>query len=402
MVIFYIIILLFLFSQFSLVFNEKIVKTEYVSPYSHFSLPITFKAYDRFTYFKYINLEKDYSLFYNTPANIEDIKNSQVISINDIDVPIQLIESGSSIANLNFTFMFLNINQMKYYTNANEAIALAYKFSDNKFGFLYQLKEKEIIDNLIFGFEPEGREKGNLYLGGIPNEIIEHKNKAYCKIIKTNSFWSCSLDSVFFKQGREKIVYENPNAYVQFQPAIGGILVPKSFFKFLETKVFFYFLNSGYCRIGENEKRRIFVCIREHIQQLPDINLVIDGYVFPIKTSELYDLNQRRIRNSPMDSILFIENIYEETIFQLGGLFLSKYISIFDYNADDINFYTNDTVEKIIKYTPFSRIKRKIKNCFISLFIVSIVGSTLIVYSFIVKRETLNIAKKKKFYIELK
>lgn len=402
MVIFYIIILLFLFSLFSLVFNEKIVKTQYASSHSHFSLPITFKAYDKFTYFKYINLEKDYSLFYNTPVNGGDIKNIQVISLNGIDVPIQLIESESSIANLNFSFLFLNINKTQYYSNANEAIALAYKFSETKFGFLHQLKEKGVIEHLVFGFEPQGREKGNFYLGGIPNEIIQHKNKAYCKIIKTNSFWSCSLDSIFFKQGREKIAYENPNAIVQFQPAFNGILVPKSFFKFLEIKVFFYFLNSGYCHIGEIERRRIFVCLREHIERLPDINFIIDGTVFPIKISELYDLYQRRLRDSPMDSILFIENNYDEDKFQFGGVFLTKYISKFDYNSDNINFYTNEVVEKIIKYVPSSTIKRKIKKYFIALFIESLIGSTLLLYSSFVKKETFNIVKEKKLYIELK
>ena len=69
--IYYIIIsimeyIIYIIACLSIAYCQKIIKTQYLSSFTKFTLPITFKDYEMMTYYKAINLEYDYTLLYNS------------------------------------------------------------------------------------------------------------------------------------------------------------------------------------------------------------------------------------------------------------------------------------------------------------------------------------------------
>ena len=94
-----------------------------------------------------------------------------IITLNNKNVPVQSIEAKTTIPNLSFMFNFYNIGEMKYYQTANEAISFAYKYTNdmwsNQHSLIYHLIRSNIIDEAKFGFVPQERNRGLLFLGGI-------------------------------------------------------------------------------------------------------------------------------------------------------------------------------------------------------------------------------------------
>ena len=325
--------------------TNKYIQTEYSSTFCHFTLSVTFAAYDQFTYFKKINLNDDYTIFYNTPLKDDDIKDNMIITLNNKNVPVQSIEAKTTIPNLSFIFNFFNIGEMKYYQNANEAISFAYKYTNdmwsNQHSLIYQLIRRNIIDEAKFGFVPKDRMEGLLFLGGIPSNITTDKSKAKCKIIKENSFWSCKMDSIFFEYEQKEIEFKNKDWIIQFQSSLQDIRVPSLLFQWFEDKLFKHFYGYENCKIGYYDAHKIFECKTDILEHLPKINFVIDDFVFPVELKELYELSHRKLSHTHRDIILLCEDRELSNKIILGGSFMREYISEFDYLDDYIHFYSD-------------------------------------------------------------
>lgn len=325
--------------------TNKYIQTEYSSTFCHFTLSVTFEAYDQFTYFKKINLNDDYTIFYNTPLKDDDIKDNMIITLNNKNVPVQSIEAKTTIPNLRFMFNFYNIGEMKYYQNANEAISFAYKYTNdmwsNQHSLIYQLIRRNIIDEAKFGFVPKDRIGGLFFLGGIPSNITTDKSKAKCKIIKGNSFWSCKMDSIFFEYEQKEIEFKNKDWIIQFQTSLQDIRVPSLLFQWFEDKLFKHFYGYENCKIGYYDAHKRFECKTDILEHLPKINFVIDGFVFPVELKELYELSHRKLSHTHRDIILLCEDKELSNKIILGGAFMREFISEFDYLDDYIHFYSD-------------------------------------------------------------
>ena len=84
------------------------------------------------------------------------------------------------------------------------SIGLGYKFRDLQLSFLHQLKNKNWIDELSFTFGPEkDDEYGDIYFGGIPDEIIKNKKSVSLKVKERDHYWGTNLQYIYIGQDKE-------------------------------------------------------------------------------------------------------------------------------------------------------------------------------------------------------
>ena len=357
--IYYIIIsimeyIIYIIACLSIAYCQKIIKTQYLSSFTKFTLPITFKDYEMMTYYKAINLEYDYTLLYNTPIRPEKIRENISFHINNEDIPVQVVQTEIMIPNHNITYMFYNVEKMNYYTYANEGISFAYKYSNdnwkNNFSFVYQLIKNGLIDKPIFALEPLNRTVGNLYLGGVPQDVIKEKNMAKCPIVKYNSYWSCYIDKVIFNYEGKENEFIMENIVAQFQPGQVPIKVHTALFEYLYNNLFSYYIFKRVCRLSEYERQRAFDCDIEAMEEFPELKFVINGYIFQLAIKDLYEISHRSVVTSSRDMILLVEDKYNDKV-TLGALLMREYISVFDYEDEYINFYSEKKFERHVNQT---------------------------------------------------
>ena len=266
-------------------------------------------------------------------------------------------------------FWMIKVGNIRGFDNRVGGIGLAYKFVDERYSLIHELKKRKLISHLSYGFIPpslinsyEKNESINIsindtihdkknkdgvtFFGGIPKNYIFNKYRYNCKLSEKYNFWSCELPYVFIGEinknnNTENIYFENGN-YAYFNAAERRILAPKDFIYFLKTNYFFDELLNGDCKFYLYGANHVFECKCELQDKFPNVSFIFNNYKYTLTSSELFTEY-----GGGFCHFLIQENHMRKNNFAFGTPFMSKFISNFDYETKYISFYTENKLEEI-------------------------------------------------------
>lgn len=287
---------------------------------------------------------------------------------NNIDLNNNEIINGTKRVILE-DFWFIIVGYIRGFDNRVGGIGLAYKFVDEKYSLTHQLKQRNIISHLNYGFIPpllinsyenieninisnndtllnNKNQDGIIFFGGVPKNYIFNKYRYDCKLNEKYNFWSCELPYVFFGEinkynNSENLYFKNEN-YAYFNGAESRILAPHDFMTFLKMNVFQEELLNGNCKYYMYGHNYLFECKCELMDKFPNISFVFDKYKYTFTSSELF-----MEYGGGFCQFQIIENHLRKNNFAFGAPFMSKFISNFDYETKSISFYTENQLEEI-------------------------------------------------------
>lgn len=211
----------------------------------------------------------------------------------------------------------------------------------------HQLYKENQIHKLSFTFHPgEGfttmnklyKPNGKIYFGDIPYHLIRNKLSSSCKVQSTK-VWDCFMSKMYIRHNNNKIVVNfNLNTQIGFNSYYGWTFATKDFMEYLEDNIFKDLMINKFCWKEQKDKIKGIMCgymIDINMFNEMEIVFVIDNYEYKQKISEMfvpYD-------NGLMFEIVYPENMLSKGEWILGGYFLQRYITTFDYENKMITFY---------------------------------------------------------------
>ena len=312
---------------------------------------------------------------------------------NNIDINNNEIVNNTKEAVLD-DFWFIKVGYVRGFDSRVGGIGLAYKFADERYSIIHQLKEKNIISHLNYGFIPyllintyENIEEENanmnetilnnknkdgiVFFGGVPKNYIFNKYRYNCKLTEKYNFWSCELSHIFIGEinrynNSNNTYFENSN-YAYFNAEQNSILAPDDFMSFLKINYFQEELLNENCKYYLYGASFIFECKCELRDKFPNISFIFDNYKYTFTSSELFIEY-----GGGFCHFLIQSNSYRKNNFALGTPFMSKFISNFDYETKYISFYSENKLEELDVEELFhpSHIKRYLIIFGIILFII--------------------------------
>ena len=247
-----------------------------------------------------------------------------------------------SIDSIHFNFEYYTINKRSKMHLINNALALSYNNNENK-DFLSQLKNNQIIQKKIYGFEYELTEEkqGNFYIGEIPKILTMRKYKVKCPIIINNKTerWGCKINKLYFENFEYKTF---DNELITFGIERSKMKIPKKILLFINDTVFIKFYKSGDCFYKNVLSKKNIFCRQNIISKLPKINFEILNFSLIFNLDILF-VSTLKKNNSQYFLKLNIEiNNEDENEWVLGWKFLKSYLTKFDYDKGLITFYHNE------------------------------------------------------------
>ncbi len=250
--------------------------------------------------------------------------------------------------NKNLSFDF--IMSTETFSDVSGVLGLKTNSDENleKYNFLNQLKEKNLISSSIYFFIFENLDnsplnyKGKLILGTYPhvyNPKKYNKNKYY--EIKTNFYYQNYEESCEMKH--LEIFYGNDNNEQDFSEEIitnfdfaKNIIIGTTKFKLFVTEEFKQLYNEK-CKDIIIRNYNVFVCDNDiDINKLKSIYIFYGNhnFTFELKPSDLFALYDNKF--------YYLINFYknsESTIWSFGIIFLKKYLFVFDQDKKIIGYY---------------------------------------------------------------
>lgn len=258
------------------------------------------------------------------------------IIVNNTLYPRDYIEEVVHINSLSFILSFYRIKYNLLHSKKSGGFSFALHPKNESFSMLHQLKKQNKITKLIYAFALEGGISGNLYLGGIPPELIEKKVPFQISI--NNNVLGCKLKNAFFNEGINKgrnYIFHN-TAPALFQSGVEFIYVPRDFIDFFINNFISDLFNSNLCTFIFDSYGKSIECIQsEFFKKIYPIyfNLVLDSNLFQIPFHSFFFQYANKVRIN-----FFLENAREDR-WLLGADFITKYISVYDYEKEKITFY---------------------------------------------------------------
>ena len=206
-------------------------------------------------------------------------------------------------------------------------------------GFLYQLKQKRIIDSYGWTIKYNNNDKGEIIFGGYPHEYDNNYNQINFKNAKAESRGSYINWDLYFDYIKwNNKIFNDSNGYILYAELIitnNTIIAPGFFMNIFQENVF----KSNLCnaKIYDN-KYYYFICNKNFkIKNFGSLFFYHKDfeYTFEISYKDLFIEN-----NNEIYSFLFFSQIQLDR-WSLGKPFFKKYQIIFEPDRKLIGFYVN-------------------------------------------------------------
>ena len=324
--------------------NEtKCIITDYIEILNSYNILLSLSEIYHKTHFQ-IDLSLDHTWVYNnfyTQIKSKHVKkynsyqgfdsdNNQTLQIEDISDNVYFYRQQIKIEN----FFFKTVEPKPEF--GYSSIGFRYKNGDKNTTFfvVHQLKEKGMINKLIFSLVPIDYYHGKLVLGELPNDIIKYSPyKTSCAVDKVYLDWGCRI-SIVMVGG---VTYINPvNHYAFFQTATTFIYAPETFMDFLRENVFDSYIKKNVCSYNKGKKK--FVCnFDNEKQKFPNITFKIGDSYFTLSEHYLFDSSYGN------KTFIIQQNTEKRMYWVLGGAFYKMNIISFDYENHSVSFYSNSS-----------------------------------------------------------
>lgn len=279
------------------------------------------------------NLSQTATVLQEDPLTVQSKVVSAQLLLDQIEVPNQ-----NQIIN---GFLFFYVKNKDSLTT-NGALGLSYKVTSKKISFVHRLEEASIISKLTFSIKSNNYLGGQIYFGGIPNDIIQYyPYTSSCKVNNTEKQWGCNLNYVYIgDNSKEKYSYNNisfftSNNYNSF--------IPLDFLIYLNNTLFSNYYDLRACfNVNENDKKMV-KCDCKKIKNFPNITFVIDNNHYSFTKDDLFIISGEECR------FIFQHNRNLDNKWYFGDSLFMKYMIEFDYSQSEVRFYSEDQFSYQIK-----------------------------------------------------
>lgn len=264
------------------------------------------------------------------------------VTINNTLYTRDYIEDVVQIKTLSLALSFYRIKYNLLHSKISGGFSFALHPKNESFSMLHQLKNQNKIQKLVYAFAMVGGISGNIFLGGIPPELIEKKVPYEINII--HNVWGCKLKYAFFDEGinknkKEKLIFHN-TAPALFQSGVDFIYVPRAFMDFFIQNFINDLLHSGLCAFVPDPYGKSIECNKSEFfkKTYPTyFNIIIDNNLFQITLHSFFFQYANKVR------IHFRLESNREDRWLLGADFITKYISVYDYEKEKVTFYIHNS-----------------------------------------------------------
>lgn len=237
-------------------------------------------------------------------------------------------------------YYFYVVQETMDYNINHDDISFGYKFKNESFSFIHLLYNNKYIDYKSYAIEPVNDKHGNIYIGGVPEEVINNfkVSNMTCDVNKKHGKWGCKMEYVFFGD----ISYTEKNEYyansfdMHFQAIEDNILAPLGFMIYLYEKIFEKEINKKECTI-KFYKTDYIECKESVINKLnKDWTFVFGNNGLKIQGKKMFKCDHEQ-----RCKFLIMKNP-EDNSWVFGGLILLNYLSIYDYEESKITLYSKE------------------------------------------------------------
>ena len=302
-----------------------------------------------------IDLNKNISLFeslQSTPYTFIGNTTIPLSSVTTKQIPVDIISttisfpetSNNNVNNISINLTLFNINSTFTSLQTSQYIGFALTFNDHSMSVIHQLKQHGYINELSFTFNNGYRYIRELYLGKPPSSLFNKPmNKSTCYVNTTYPYvnWNCKLDYIYFTNHSHNKYNEHTLTY--FNTVLYETKVPLSFIHFIKDVLLYEHFHNNHCKIEETRNAYI-QCECGVLYDLGEVSFVMNGFVHAFKMNEIFDIYEMDLIGEDVCELVIITNRNEDAwVFGIG--FMNKYISVFNYERNEISFYS----EKIFK-----------------------------------------------------
>lgn len=271
----------------------------------------------------------------------------------------------------------INKNNKKIY-NLNIGLKLLYEkqnaLDNYKYCFIYQLKQKNIINNYYFSlFFQKGKNENGQILYNI-DELISTKAELIIGDYPHNYYpslfdegqlitilsdylsWNLYFSNIYFYKKdknndfNEKKIIGVPIAEITFNDFL--INAPMPYFESIKKYFFEKYLSENICKTDYSGELLILFCEKSEnfsiteLQKFPSLYFQHDEfrYTFELTYEDLFIEKDNKFW-----FLVVFETYFDTEKWFLGNLFLRKYYFVFNQDSKTIGFYNLNFPKKIIK-----------------------------------------------------
>ena len=197
-------------------------------------------------------------------------------------------------------FNFVSASNSDAFSGINGMIAMGYSQSgnDDKFAFLSQLKENNVIQHKVITIEFK-KNSGQFTIGKLPKEAVnDYNNYGTCDLTPENKAddsnkraWYCNVNGIIIgKNKKTDIVYDFATKKAKFDLTVSRTIVPIAYLLRLEREYFTKQIESGECNFGFKSVGTgyyAFTCESDNYD-LSDITIMFDKWGINIPQDQLF------------------------------------------------------------------------------------------------------------------
>ena len=289
-------------------------------------------------------------------SNFDRIETNTITYKNEI---LQYKDLESSLLfnflNLKLTFFVIDLDIESNSKMCYERLALPHKTTHNiKYSLIDSFIAQYRTNNKQYSFMPRLDRPGELYLGNVPQDVINTKHNTSCKVHPLKTEWSCSLQRINYIHHNKHINIVTRYNYDNYFDIgeYGFIYVNDILLNDIKHKIFGELINKGICEYDSNVDRKYpFKCecnaVFGNDILIGNIEIMFDNNVKLIFTAKDYFMKMNTDYKSNMCNCLIShlslsengEYNGNERLIVFGGSFMEKFNMLtFDYEKDEVVF----------------------------------------------------------------
>ena len=289
-----------------------------------------------------------YKLNYNIPKEFfNGVFNEGFLSLDEFYL--------SNITNNNkeiiqkFNFILATSSIYVNYLPSQIGLSLPDYYSSTEYTFINQLKEKKLINSIVWNIKILNNNKGTLVFGLLPHEynkknynLNDFRNTNAIKV-NTNLIWGLEFSNITI--GGKNILIKQNKCKIDIN--FGFIIQSYRIMEEYENIFFNKFIQQNICYKSKYNSKYFFYCNKElKIKTIPSISFINKelNYIFNIDYKDLFI----EIYDKYYFLILFSDSELEEECI-LGEIFIRNYQLIFDEKNKAIGLYIRKNNWSFIK-----------------------------------------------------
>lgn len=222
-------------------------------------------------------------------------------------------------------------------------ISFAYKFIDNSYSIIHNLKSNGVIDRLTFSFNPVMKDRGSLVFGATLKETTAKNQIFKCKVDQHYTTWGCQMNKIILTNEKEIFEYK-VGRHTEFMMNKNKMIVPCNFMDFVmdvmkrKTECVYH--------IKEGTHKQYMQCdAKNNMYDYMVMKFEIEGQRFSVKVNEMFICTEDKC-NSQFKCV----TDSTENKFILSRIVLNHYTSLFSYEDSSVTLIPSSKeslIEKI-------------------------------------------------------